>query len=168
MKTFLQYLEERLQNPVAVGQRAAQIYGNKEKYGKWLTATKHEHIPLKSYRAKEADSVFNRYDRVMSNLGGKDIYSPDREVQSAAIKKTKDKFEKRSMSISDLHPTQPFVRTGDEETLKKKVNEKNPSHVRVATHKGKHYILDGHHSIMAAKLRGDKTIDVSHMNLDDY
>ena len=169
MRSFREYLEERFQDPVKLAQRVAARYGKKEqKYGRAVAARRFEHIPLKSYRARTADSVFSRYERVSKKIAGKDVYSPKREIQNAALQKVKDKFEKKTMSISDLHPTQPFVHTGDVEKLQGKIDDMNPSHVRVATHKGRHYILDGHHAVMAARLRGEKTIDVGHMNMDEY
>lgn len=169
MKSFSEYLEERFQDPVKLAQRVSQIYGKKDqKYGSAVASRRFEHIPLKTYRARTADSVFSRYERVRKKIGGKDTLSPNREIQEAALQKVRDKFEKKTMNISDLHPTQAFVHTNDVEKLQSKIDDKNPSHVRVATHKGKFYILDGHHSVMAAKLRGEKTINVGHLDFDEY
>jgi hypothetical protein len=170
MKTLADLLLERLSlDPLRVAQRASRRYGKKEKYGKWLTAKKGEHIPLKKYRSRQADSVFNRYDRVASKIVGRnDLFSPSRDVQKAARDKVEDRFQSRSFDISDLHPTQPFVRTDDMETWKSKIGEKAPEHIRVVTHKGKHYVVDGHHSVVAARLRGEKTIEVKHLDMDEY
>lgn len=170
MKTLADLLLERFSlDPLQVAQRASRRYGKKEKYGKWLIAKKGEHIPLKKYRSKEADAVFNRYDRVASKITDKkELYSPSRDVQKAARSKVEDRFQSRNFNISDLHPTQPFVRTDDMETWKSKVGEKAPEHIRVVTHKGKHYVVDGHHSVVAARLRGEKTIDVKHLDMDEY
>lgn len=152
MLSFIQFIAER-ENPVAVAQRAAKIYGKKEKYGKWLTADKGEHIPLKDYRSKEADSVFNRFDKKFppNKKTGRTDMSPG--------SKTHD--------IKSLTPTQPFVRTGDVEKLKSKVSETNPTHISTASYKGKTYILDGHHAVAAAAFRGDKTVTATkHYELD--
>jgi hypothetical protein len=169
MKSFREYLEERLQDPVKLALRVARRYGTKDqKYSGMLAARRSEHIPLKSYRARTADSVFSRYERVRQKIGGKDIESPKKEIRDPALQKVEDSFEKKTMNISDLHPTQLFVHTRDVEQLQRKIDDKNPSHVRVATHKGNFYIIDGHHSVMAARLRGEKTIDVGHLDLDKY
>lgn len=149
MLTFKQFISER-ENPVAVAQRAAKIYGKKEKYGKWLTADKGEHIPLKNYRSKEADSVFNRFDKK---------YPPNKQTEMSPGSKTHE--------IKSLTPTQPFVRTGDVEKLRSKVSETNPTHISTASYNGKTYILDGHHAVAAAAFRGDKTITATnHFELD--
>lgn len=152
MLSFIQFITER-EDPVGVAQRAAKIYGKKEKYGKWLTAEKGEHIPLKNYRSKEADSVFNRFDKK---------YPPDKKTGRSEMNpgsKTHD--------IKSLTPTQPFVRTGDVDKLKSKVAETNPTHISTASYKGKTYVLDGHHAVAAAAFRGDKTITSNkHYELD--
>jgi hypothetical protein len=164
MKTFKEFVSERMADPVNLAQRTSRIYGKKEKYGKWLTAEKGGHIPLKSYKSKEADSVFNRYDKVTNKIGGNALDNNNVEGR----KKIQDTFSSKEMKISELTPTQPFVRTNDIEQLKNKVSEKYPSNIRIATHKGKHYILDGHHAIMAAQMRGEKSVQVKHINLDEY
>lgn len=152
MLTFLEFITERA-NPVAVAQRAARIYGKKEKYGKWLRADKGEHIPLKTYRSKESDAVFNRYDKKFppNRVTGRNDFNPG--------SKTHD--------IKSLTPTQPFVRTGDEDKLRTKIAQTNPNHIVTGSYKGKTYVLDGHHAVMAAALRGDKTITAhQHYELD--
>lgn len=170
MKTLADLLLERLSlDPLTVAQRASRRFGKKRKYGKWLTAKKGEHIPLKKYRSREAETVFNTYDRVASKIVGRNnLINPDKDVQKAARDKIRDRFQPRTFNISDLHPTQPFVRTDDMETWKSKIGEKTPEHIRVVTHKGKHYVVDGHHSVIAARLRGEKTIDVQHLDMDEY
>ena len=64
MLSFKQFNEERKVDPEKLAVRIAKKYGKKERYGKWLTAEKGKHVPLKSYRSKEAESVFNKFDRV--------------------------------------------------------------------------------------------------------
>lgn len=153
MLGFTEFLRERA-NPVALAQRTARIYGKKEKYGKWLTADKGEHIPLKSYRSKESDDVFRRFDKK---------FPPDKKTGRQNMTGSGE----RTHEIKSLTPTQPFVRTGNEDTLKSKVANKNPTHIATASYKGKTYILDGHHAVMAAALRGEKTIKAhKHYELD--
>ena len=144
---FKEFIKERA-DPVAVGQRAAKIYGKKEKYGKWLTADKGEHIPLKTFRAKESDAVERRYFTKFYDKKNRKIGEPTKQNVSHDIK--------------SLTPTQPFVRTGDADILKAKVAEKNPNHISTASYRGKTYVMDGHHAIMAAALRGEKKITAHH------
>jgi len=154
MLSFLEFLEERKVDPVELANRAARRYGKKEKYGKWFSAEKGKHIPLKSFSAKTSNEVERKSEKVYNKLGGSEKYH-------AAHKST-------TMKISDLNPTQPFVRTDNQEKLKTKVDEKSPSHIIVATHKGKHYIMDGHHAVAAAAFRGDTHVPVKHLDMDKY
>lgn len=154
MLSFLQFIEERKADPIELANRAARRYGKKEKYGKWFSAEKGKHIPLRSFNAKQSNEVERKSEKVYKKLGGSKQYH-------AAHKPT-------DMKISDLNATQPFVKTLDQETLKKKMNEKNPSHILVATHKGKHYIMDGHHAVMAAAMRGETHVPVKHLDMDKY
>jgi hypothetical protein len=153
MLSFKQFIIER-KNPIAVAQRTAKIYGKKEKYGKWLTVEKGNHIPLRSYRSKEADSIFNRFDKK---------FPPDKKTG----RKEMTGAGAKEHEIKHLTATQPFVRTGDVEQLRSKVSEMSPTNISTASYKGKTYILDGHHAVMAAALRGEKTITANnHYELD--
>lgn len=169
MLTFIEFINERKVDPVALAQRAARRFGKKSSYGKWLRAEPGEHVPLKGYRSKEADSVFNKSDRVRQKIGGKHTWDGrNPEEQKKAMDRYRAAHTRKTVEIKSLRPTQPFVRTGDVEKLKSKVGQTNPTHVVVATHKGNHYILDGHHSVAAAAARGEKEVSVKHINLDDY
>lgn len=161
MLTFKEFLEERVVDPTELGKRVSNLYGKRQSYGKWLKAEKGKHIPLTNYNRKDVASLENKFDRVQSNLG---FFNKD--TQKEAQEKYKAMQTKQTLPIKDLHATQPFVRTDDEDRLKAKVDETNPSHIIVVKHKNKHYIMDGHHAVMAAKLRGDKTVEVHHVDLD--
>lgn len=159
MKSFVEFLEERKVDPEKLGHRVARRFGKKEKYGKWLSTQKGKHVPLKSYRAKESDSVFSKFDRVASK-------HPDYGKHPDAVKHL---YKEKSFEIHKLSPTQPFVRTDKSNILKKKIEHPHSEgNVKVATHKGKHYILDGHHRVFAAALRGEKHITVDHVDLDKH
>lgn len=41
----------------------------------------------------------------------------------------------------------------------------NTPNISIATFRGKNYIMDGHHAIAAAALRGDRLVLVNHINL---
>ena len=70
------------------------------------------------------------------------------------------------MRIKDLKPTNLEMRVDDKNKLKDKIANKKPDHIKVITHGGKHYVDDGHHAILAARLRGEKHVDVEHHDYD--
>jgi hypothetical protein len=160
--SFLEFINERKVDPVALAQRVASRYGKRSSYGKWEKTEKGKHIPLTSYKYRDAESASNRLYNVQNKLG---MY--DRNTYDAGVKKFDSMHKKETMNIKDLRATQPFVRTDDVEKLKAKVDNSSPDHIHVVTHKGQHYIADGHHAVMAAHLRGDKTVKVDHINLDN-
>ena len=177
MKTFKQFYEARKVDPVKLGQRASKIYGQKmdfpgQDYENYhvkkdeagdLVPQKGKHIPLKKYDMHSSDEVHDHYMDILHkhspNLpnGRKDIDTGRKHIEKL---KTSQTFK-----ISDLHPTQPFVSTSRKDILTKKVkSNETPS---IATHKGKHYVLNGHHAILGAALRGEKHITSSHIDLDN-
>lgn len=144
MKSFIQFITERLQSPEKVLQRAARRYGSKMKgsfkdpeFGK---LDKSKLIPLKKYDAKFANSAFDKYDR---------------------LDKSYTTRENVDLNIHDLHPGQKYVNVSDPKKLQQKVTSKT-DHIFVVKHKGKHVVLDGHHAIYAAWARGEKTIKATH------
>jgi hypothetical protein len=165
MLSFKQFILERLVDPEFLAKRTSQIYGKKTSYGKWLKTEKGGHIPLTSYRGREVSGVQNRLFHVQGKMG---MHDDDPNKQIAGLEKYKSSFKPRKMEIKHLNATQPFVRTQDSEKLKNKISGKSSSKVIVIQHKDKHYIQDGHHTVMAAKLRGEKHIDVHHINLNEH
>jgi hypothetical protein len=150
MLSFIEFLEERKVDPVELAKRVARRYGKRTNYGPWENkkrsgVQKYKNIPLSSYSASESSSLANKVNR----LGAK-----------------AQQTTRKTMPIKGLKATQPFNRTDDTEKLKDKITDTNPTHVTVYTHKGKHYVGDGHHAVMAAHLRGDTHIDVNHVDLD--
>ena len=162
MLGFRDFLEERKVDPVALANRASRMYGKKTSYGKWDKAEKHGHIPLK-YDGRAAAAASNRLYHLQKKH---DFFHPDKERNAEGKRQFKAKYKPATMKISDLHATQHFVRTNDQQKLHDKVKEKNPGHIVVVTHKGKHFIADGHHSVMAARLRGDTHVPVHHLDMD--
>lgn len=145
MQKFSQYLRERAVDPEALAARVAQQYGKKSSYGKWLKPQVGGHIPLSSYHKPSVTALEN------------EVYKRGSNLPTPTIEK---------MDVKKLRATQPYVEVHDPDRLKAKIRDGNPTHVRVFTHKGKHYIEDGHHAVMAAMLRGDKSIMVTRTNLD--
>jgi hypothetical protein len=140
-------------DPVQLAIRVARRYGKRSRFGKWEKVVKGMHIPLTAFDSRKVESVAVREMRVEAKLT-RSVY--------------RGMFTKANMRVEELLPTQPFVRTENVETLRMKIGETKPTHIRVVTHKGKHYIDDGHHAVMAAKLRGDETVEVSYLNLDQF
>jgi hypothetical protein len=165
MLSFIEFLEERSADPVELGQRVARRFGKKKSFGKWEKVEKGGHIPLTNFDARKSNSAGDKLWKVQKKLG---MDSRDKEERAAGKQKYDDLHTRKKMEIKDLHATQPFVRTTDVERLKNKVSETDPQHIHVVTHKGEHYVADGHHAVMAAKLRGDKHVTVNHIDLDKH
>lgn len=163
MLSFINWLNERTVDPVELANRVARRYGKRTNYGKHLKATKGQNIPLSSYNRKNVTSLENKYDRFLNKTGH---FNKDTQKQAIEHRKTLTKTE--SLPIKSLHATQPFNRTEDQDTLRMKVDNQSPDHIHVITHKGVHYVADGHHAVMAAHLRGDTHVTVNHFDLDKH
>ncbi len=165
MLSFIDFLNERKADPVELAQRAARRFGKKKSFGKWEKVEKGGHIPLSNFDARKSNSAGDKLWKVQKKLG---MDSRDKEERAKAKETYDNLHSRKKMEIKDLHATQPFVRTNDVERLKSKVAESDPHHIHVVTHKGTHYIADGHHAVMAAKLRGDTHVTVNHIDLDKH
>lgn len=153
MLSFKELLERYI-DPVKLGKRVSKIYGTDiSPYEKWENVKKSGFIPLSSFDEDKSGDAAEKLDKVYNELG-EDGFN---KAQT-----------KKSMNIKDLVASQPYVKTDDVNKLSSKIKETNPKHISVVTHKGIHYINDGHHAVMAAKLRGDKTVNVNHIDLDKY
>ena len=65
------------------------------------------------------------------------------------------KHERKRIPIKDLHTTQGWLKGP---RVKRQLNtDRKP--ITVVNHQGTHYIKDGHHRVMAARLRGETHID---------
>lgn len=153
MFSFKEYIVERRANPEQLAHRLSKRYGKRTSFGKWEKVVKGGHIPLTSFDGRKVRALADREWSVRKRLGTTEYNSMK---------------QPKRMKISDLKATQPFVRTNDLDKLRSKIHDKHPTHVSIVTYKGVHYINDGHHSVMAAKLRGDKYIDVKHIDLDQF
>ncbi len=145
MKTYKGFLTERLAEPEQLANRVARRYGTADKIGKYHRVEPGGHIPLKGFNKITSDTVMAKADKIGVHNG-----------------------KKTTMNVKDLKPTQPVVFTHDPDKLKAKIADRKPGHIYTATHKGKHYVLDGHHSLMAAKLRGEKTVETTHLDMDKH
>lgn len=165
MLTFIEFIEERKVDPVELAKRVSTRFGKKKSFGKWEKVEKGGHIPLSNFDARKSNSAGTKLWKVQKKLG---FDAPKKEDREEAQRRFKALHTRKTMDIKDLHASQPFVRTNDVDRLKHKVSEKDPQHIHVVTHKGIHYVADGHHAVMAAKLRGDRQVTVNHIDLDKY
>jgi hypothetical protein len=62
---------------------------------------------------------------------------------------------KTRIDIKKLIPSQAFT-DWNSKKAKEKINDENP--ILVLHHNDKHYVIDGHHRIVAARLKGDSHI----------
>lgn len=152
-------VDERVVDPYDLGQRVAKRYGKKTKYGSWEKVKRAGHIPLRSYDEVLSDKLDDRYYKFLLSLG----YREDKEK---AMKTLKNFQTKKTFNIKDLIPSQPFARQDDPALSKQKIANVNPDNIRVMQLNGKYVIGDGHHSVMAAMLRGDKTVPATFLDLD--
>lgn len=156
-------LSERKVDPAALADRAAKIYGKKTSYGPWMKAEKGKHIPLTAYQGRASVAAGTRYDTYLAKLGFRDR---DPAVRDQA-RKTRDQNQTiETFPIKDLIASQQFTRYDDPAVTQQKIADTNPSHIHIITYKGQHFIADGHHAVMAARLRGEKDVKAKHTDLD--
>lgn len=142
MKTFKEFITEKAA-PEDVAARAAAIFGNRTYKGSGLKADKGTYVPLKNKgHPSSIGAAVTKFEK-----------HPNAPV------------DKKKFPIKDLTATQPFVKVNDKDKLRSKI-QGGTDGVHVITHKGKHYIADGHHQVMGARLRGEKEIEVNHTDLD--
>lgn len=157
-RTFILEVSGKV-DPILLAQRASRILGKRTDYGEWFNEVqKGKHIPLRNYDEKESDSVFDKLSDVRAFLG------PKRE----GLERYKSSLESKRFKIKDLRPTQPYVRTDDEDILRNKIGIKDPDHIHIVRHNGNNYIINGHHAIMSARLRGEDHVTGSFYDLDKH
>lgn len=165
MKTFGEFISEKVSS-FDLANRLSRRYGKKSSFGKWKKVEKGGHIPLSGYDGRKVNSADLKLSNVQAKLG---MYSQDSKTREDATHKFwNEHHTHKAFKISELKPTQQYVRTDDKEKLQHKLADKNPSHIHVITHKGEHYIADGNHAVMAAKLRGEQAIIAKHIDLDKH
>lgn len=163
---FLEFapLHERKVDPLALQQRVAKRYGKKSKaIGFWEPVVKGQYIPLTNYNASSANSFLNAVRKVFGAMGA---YDRDRAISDAALKKIDALYSYEELPIATLIPTQPFTRHSDPEISKQKISGTDPKKVVIIKFKNRNFINDGHHAVMAAKMRGDKTVTAKFLDLD--
>jgi hypothetical protein len=119
---------------------------------------------LTSFNSRRAEAVDKRRYSIINSLGHTAGEDPAKDRVS--LKRYFKLFALQTMPIQNLTATQPFVRVDDVDRLRNKLEQTLPDNVRVARYRGVNYILDGHHSVMAARLRGDREIPVQFADFD--
>lgn len=97
-------------------------------------------------------------------------FDPNYEAWEEAVDKTESALvmgykpsEMELPSTQRLHTGQDTV---DTDTVSKYSSDSSDKKPVVVSRRGKMWIHDGHHRIIASRARGDKSITVDHMNLD--
>jgi len=156
-------LDERKINPINLANRVGKRYGTEKDYGYYSSDTvPGDYIPLKSYNddwVNEMELVFND---VYKSFDFYNLSAADRV--KVRLKLDNEAKSIKSLPINKLSATQPFVRIEDREILKKKVSSsKDIVVIKFADH---FFIRDGHHAVLAARLRGEKQIKAEVIDLD--
>lgn len=156
-------LSERRVDPAQLAQRVAKRYGREKDYGYSTSGTKPgEYIPLKSYDDDLADALDSAFNSVYKKF---DFYNQPLEKRTQIRKRVdSESTENRTVSIKDLYAYQPFVRIEDPEILNKKI--KSSKQIIVIKFQNRLFIRDGHHAVLAARLRGEKQIPAQVIDLD--
>jgi hypothetical protein len=156
-------LHERKVDPHALQQRVARRYGKKSKeIGNWDPVIKGKYIPLKGYNANRYDAFYQHLYKLRNALG---LDDKNPEVRDAAKQKFDALYTHTSFPINELLPTQPFNRYEDDAISQEKLRDTSPK-VIVVKFRNRFLISDGHHAVMAAKMRGEKTINAKFLDLD--
>lgn len=163
MKIF-EILKERSVDPVDLAARVGRRYGTQDQdYGYDSSDTvKSKYIPLKSYNDDLVNEMEEELWELFSELGVLEL--PRGEQQARREKITGEATSTGNVTINKLTATQPFVRIEDVEILKNKVASSKS--IKVMKYVNKLFIQDGHHAVLAATLRGEKTIQATIIDLD--
>ena len=155
---------ERSVDPVALATRAGKRYGDQEKdYGYPQSDTvKSKYIPLKNYNDDVVDEMEEEFNDIYKSLGFYEL--PDDQRRELRQQLDAEASTQREVPINKLHATQPFVRIEDLELLKNKIGDSKT--IVVIKFVDQLFVRDGHHAVLAARLRGEKTIQAKIIDLD--
>lgn len=163
MLNFRDFIYERKADPIKLAKRVSRRYGTRTSFSQWEKVPKGGHIPLNNFDEDLSGDAAEALEDLQMNLGMEDR---DASIRKKAEKKYNALHKKIDVPIKSLYATQPYVMSNDMEKLKAKIDQKNPDHIHVVKYKNKNFISDGHHAVVAAMLRGDKTIKVNMIDLD--
>ncbi len=161
MKLF--ELFERIKDPVSVANRAGQIYGKEKDYGYDDSETiPGKYIPLKNFNDEWVGEMENTYYEIYSKFDWEKLSSANK-IQ-LRIKLENEASSTKNVPINKLYATQPFVRIEDVETLKNKIA--SAKEITVVIFGERMFIRDGHHAVLAARLRGETTVPAQVIDLN--
>ena len=161
---FFQYFfERRLADPVKLAQRVSRRHGTRTSFSQWEKVPKGGHIPLTSFDENLSSEAAEAWYDFQESIG---LESTDASVRARAKVIYNDAHVTKNVPIRSLYATQPYVMTQDVDKLAAKISQTKPTHIHVIKFKNKHFIADGHHAAMAAKLRGERTVSVNLLDLD--
>ena len=157
-------IDERNVDPIDLARRTGKRYGTQQKdYGYTTSNTvQGKYIPLKSYDDNTVDKMEQEFYDVYNEFGWKDATSAERIKIRKKVEQ--EASTDQTVPIKKLKATQPFVRIEDLKILKNKVNTNKK--ILVIKFVDDFYIRDGHHAVLAARLRGEKTIPAQVIDLD--
>jgi len=151
----LREITERQVDPSKLAQRTARRYGTEPDYGYSTSGVEPgKYIPLKSYDGDLVAAVDSAFNQVFKKW---DFYKQPPEKR----KKIRQQIDReastyQTVPIRDLYAYQPFVRIEDPDLLKKKIQ--STKQIVVVKFQNRLVVRDGHHAVLAARLRGEKQI----------
>jgi hypothetical protein len=155
MKSFTEFMSESkrtLQRAIGLGDRLAQR--SKEEWEKQPPSyMRHKAMQNPAHKLVGASGI---------DYAGMEAYKIKAERGHDVFDPSTKKPNISKIAIKDLVPSQEFT-SWDREKAKEKFKDNAP--IRVLFHKNKHYVIDGHHRIVAARLKGEKHIDANIQSL---
>jgi hypothetical protein len=153
---------ERKTDPTKLAKRTGSRYGKEKNYGYNQSGTiPGQYIPLKNYDDELVDDMefakHEMYKKFGWNPGDKNLPEIRKELEHIAS-------SRHDIEIRKLYATQPFVRIEDPEVLKSKLDSNKT--ISVTKYQNRYFIIDGHHAVLAAKLRGELLINAIILDLD--
>lgn len=161
MKLF--ELFERIKDPVSIASRAGNIYGKQTDYGYDDSNTiPGKYIPLKNFNDELVRAMEDTFYKIYSKFDWEKLPSADKK--QLRIKLDNEASSLKNVPINKLYATQPFVRIDDVETLKNKIA--SSKEISVVMYGERMFIRDGHHAVLAARLRGETTVPAEVIDLN--
>jgi hypothetical protein len=154
--------EKRNADPIKLAQKLGKKYGTEKNYGYDTSKTiPGQYIPLKNYNDDLVDDMEYMKNQLYKRFG----WEPGIKNIAEIRKQLADIAESNQyVEIKKLVATQPFVRIEDEDLLKQKI-ETNKT-ISVTRFQNRYFVVDGHHAVLAANLRGERLINANVLDLD--
>jgi len=161
MKLF--ELFERIKDPVDIAARAGKMYGKEKDYGYDDSETiPGKYIPLKNFNDEWIETMEDVFYDIYSKFDYIKLSADER--RQVRVKLDNEASTTKNVPINKLYATQPFVRIEDVETLKNKIA--SAKEITVVIFGERMFIRDGHHAVLAARLRGETTVPAQVIDLN--